>query len=178
MFTGIVTDIGEVADNGGVQGMLRRVRLHARYAPETISVGASIACAGPCLTVVAKGKRPAGCWFEVEAAAETLGVTTIGDWRMGTKVNLERSLKIGDETLKNVRLAVVDWNLRSSRAPTGSHIPFRMDTPMLLGVDFLKAHRVFVAHSQRKLYFTYEGGQVFLRQPEQSSSRELESGSW
>jgi riboflavin synthase len=97
MFTGIVTDIGEVAEIGGAQGSLRRLRLHARYDPETISVGASIACAGPCLTVVAKGKQPAGCWFEVEAAAETLAVTTIGDWRIGTKVNLERSLKIGDE---------------------------------------------------------------------------------
>jgi len=97
MFTGIVTDIGVVAEIGGVQGALRRLRLHARYAPETISVGASIACAGPCLTVVAKGKRLAGCWFEVEAAAETLAVTTIGDWGMGTKVNLERSLKVGDE---------------------------------------------------------------------------------
>jgi riboflavin synthase len=97
MFTGIVTDIGEVAEIGGVQGALKRLRLHARYDPETISVGASIACAGPCLTVVAKGKRPAGCWFEVEAAAETLAVTTIGDWRVGTRVNLERSLKIGDE---------------------------------------------------------------------------------
>ena len=97
MFTGIVTDIGEVTEIDSAQGTVRRLRLHAHYSPETISVGASIACGGPCLTVVAKGKRPAGCWFEVEAAAETLAVTTVGDWGMGTKVNLERSLKIGDE---------------------------------------------------------------------------------
>jgi riboflavin synthase len=97
MFTGIVTDIGEVAEVGGLQGTLKRLRLHSRYDPDTISVGASIACAGPCLTVVAKGQRPGGSWFEVDAAAETLALTTIGDWEVGAKVNLERSLKIGDE---------------------------------------------------------------------------------
>lgn len=97
MFTGIVTDIGEVAEIGGNKGTLRRLRLHSRYAVESIALGASIACSGPCLTVVAKGERPGGSWFEVEAAAETLAVTTLGEWKTGTRVNLERSLKIGDE---------------------------------------------------------------------------------
>ncbi|MBV8763312.1 MAG: riboflavin synthase [Hyphomicrobiales bacterium] len=97
MFTGIVTDIGEVAAISANQGTLKRIRLHSHYAPESIALGASIACSGPCLTVVAKGERPGGSWFEVEAAAETLALTTLGEWATGTRVNLERSLKIGDE---------------------------------------------------------------------------------
>jgi riboflavin synthase len=97
MFTGIVTDIGEVAEISGKQGTLKRLRLHSRYAPDSIALGASIACSGPCLTVVAIGERPGGSWFEVEAAAETLGLTTLEEWTVGTRVNLERSLKIGDE---------------------------------------------------------------------------------
>ncbi|MBV9517970.1 MAG: riboflavin synthase [Hyphomicrobiales bacterium] len=97
MFTGIVTDIGVVAEIGGTHGKLKRLRIHSSYAPETIALGASIACAGPCLTVIAKGERPGGSWFEVDAAAETLALTTLGEWKLGTRVNLERSLKLGDE---------------------------------------------------------------------------------
>jgi riboflavin synthase len=97
MFTGIVTDIGEVVSVGGKQGTLKRILIHSAYDAASIAIGASIACAGPCLTVIAKGERPKGSWFEVEAAAETLALTTVGDWRSGTRINLERSLKIGDE---------------------------------------------------------------------------------
>jgi len=97
MFTGIVTDVGEVAAEEGSQGTLKRLRIHCSYDPATIALGASIACCGPCLTVVAVGPREGGCWFEVDAAAETLERTTVGDWKVGTRINLERSLKIGDE---------------------------------------------------------------------------------
>jgi hypothetical protein len=97
MFTGIVTDVGEVATVEGSQGTLKRLRIHSAYDPATITLGASIACGGPCLTVVAFGPREGGCWFDVDAAAETLERTTVGDWQAGTKVNLERALKIGDE---------------------------------------------------------------------------------
>ncbi|MBL0402402.1 riboflavin synthase [Microvirga aerilata] len=97
MFTGIVTDLGEVAAVEGAQGTLKRLRIHSAYDPATIALGASIACGGPCLTVVAVGPREGGCWFDVDAAAETLERTTVGDWRPGTRINLERSLKIGDE---------------------------------------------------------------------------------
>src|SRR5215212_3340072 len=98
MFTGLVTDIGEVAAVMDHAGGLRRLRIHCTYAAQSIALGASIACAGPCLTVVAFGPREGGgTWFEVEAAAETLARTTVGAWRAGTRVNLERSLKIGDE---------------------------------------------------------------------------------
>jgi riboflavin synthase len=96
MFTGIVTDLGRVAAlSEGAN--LRRIRIESAYDPATIALGASIACGGPCLTVVAVGEAPAGAWFEVDAAAETLARTTVGDWKPGTRVNLERSLKVGDE---------------------------------------------------------------------------------
>jgi len=96
MFTGIVTDLGRVAAlSEGAN--LRRIRIESAYDPASIALGASIACGGPCLTVVAVGEAPAGAWFEVDAAAETLARTTVGDWKPGTRVNLERSLKVGDE---------------------------------------------------------------------------------
>jgi riboflavin synthase len=98
MFTGIVTDVGEIASVADHQGSLRRIRIHSVYDAATITMGCSIACSGPCLTVVGFGPREGGgSWFEVDAAAETLARTTVGSWKAGTKLNLERSLKIGDE---------------------------------------------------------------------------------
>jgi riboflavin synthase len=97
MFTGIVTDIGEViAVEPRAQG-LARLTIACGYDPDSIDVGASIACGGVCLTVVARGKDGNLGWFSVEAAAETLRLTTVGSWRRGTRINLERALKIGDE---------------------------------------------------------------------------------
>lgn len=103
MFTGIVSDIGEVIHAEGA-GKLRRFRIASHFDPETIAIGASIACSGICLTVTHKGEirqgsadRTADAWFEVEAAAETLRLTNAGDWHLGTKLNLERAMKIGDE---------------------------------------------------------------------------------
>jgi riboflavin synthase len=96
MFTGIVTDIGTVAAVSGDE-RLRRLRIEASYDPAGIALGASIACSGPCLTVIGAGPRGGGCWFDVDAAAETLERTTVGEWAAGTRVNLERSLKVGDE---------------------------------------------------------------------------------
>jgi riboflavin synthase len=97
MFTGIVTDIGEViAVEPRAQG-LARLTIACGYDPDSIDVGASIACGGVCLTVVARGKDGNLGWFSVEAAAETLRLTTVGNWRRGTRINLERALKIGDE---------------------------------------------------------------------------------
>jgi riboflavin synthase len=96
MFTGIVTDLGQVAAMSG-SDKLRRLRIDCAYEPAGIAHGASIACSGPCLTVVAVGARDGGAWFEVDAAAETLARTTVGNWQVGTRVNLERALKIGDE---------------------------------------------------------------------------------
>src|ERR1051325_5952061 len=96
MFTGIVTDIGTVASvEGGDR--LRRVRIEASYDPAGIALGASIACSGPCLTVAGVGPRDGGCWLARDAAGETLRATAGGEWAAGTRVNLERALKVGDE---------------------------------------------------------------------------------
>jgi riboflavin synthase len=98
MFTGIVTDIGEIESlNPVAQGQLHRLRIVCRYDSATIADGASIACNGVCLTVVASGVAQGRTWFEVDAAAETLAMTTAKHWRVGTRLNLERALKIGDE---------------------------------------------------------------------------------
>jgi riboflavin synthase len=94
MFTGLVTDIGEVI-SVEARGELRRIRIGCSYPPETIAIGASIACSGPCLTAVAIGRAGNRTWFDVDAAAETLALTTVGDWKAGTRVNLERHLVSG-----------------------------------------------------------------------------------
>jgi riboflavin synthase len=97
MFTGIVTDIGEVvAVEPRAQGLVR-LKIGCDYDPKTIDVGASIACSGVCLTVVARGEEGNRAWFAVDAAAETLRTTTVGGWQRDTRINLERALKIGDE---------------------------------------------------------------------------------
>jgi riboflavin synthase len=97
MFTGIVTDVGEVVAVEPRAEGLARLKIACAYDPDTIEIGASIACSGVCLTVVGRGRDGNRGWFAVDAAAETLRVTTIGGWRQGTRVNLERALKIGDE---------------------------------------------------------------------------------
>src|SRR5205807_998583 len=98
MFTGIVTDIGEIiALTPTAQGQLHRLRIACRYDRSTIADGASIACNGVCLTVTSSGVAGDKSWFEVDAAAETLAMTTAKHWTRGTKLNLERALKIGDE---------------------------------------------------------------------------------
>jgi riboflavin synthase len=98
MFTGIVTDVGEIVSlTPTAQGQLHRLRIACRYDRATIADGASIACNGVCLTVVASGVERDKTWFDVDAAAETLGMTTAKHWIAGTRLNLERALKIGDE---------------------------------------------------------------------------------
>ena len=96
MFTGIVTDVGRLARaedrNDG-----RLLRIATAYDPAAIALGASIAVDGICLTVTARGVASGSNWFEVFAGRETLAVTEVGNWREGRRVNLERSLRIGDE---------------------------------------------------------------------------------
>lgn len=97
MFTGIVTDIGEVLAVRARAENLTRLKIGCSYDRATIVDGASIACSGVCLTVVGAGEEDGRTWFAVDAAAETLAVTTAGQWRHGTRLNLERALKFGDE---------------------------------------------------------------------------------
>lgn len=96
MFTGLITDVGEVvAATPGEPGM--RFRIATAYDSGTIAVGASIACSGPCLTVVERSREGNRSVFDVEASPETLARTTLGTWARGTRINLERSLRLGDE---------------------------------------------------------------------------------
>src|SRR5215468_4039706 len=98
MFTGIVTNIGDIVElEPTAQGQLHRLRIVCSYDRATIADGASIACNGVCLTVVASGVEGGKTWFDVDTAAETLRMTTAKHWAVGTRLNLERALKIGDE---------------------------------------------------------------------------------
>jgi riboflavin synthase len=97
VFTGIINDIGDVLEVNEQAVGLRRLRVACSYDPETIDVGASIACSGICLTVAARGREGSGAWFAVDAAAETLWVTNAGAWQRGTKLNLERAMRLGHE---------------------------------------------------------------------------------
>lgn len=93
MFSGIVTDVGRVrAVEEAVSGGMR-LEIGTAYDTQGIALGASIACSGPCLTVVDKGPG----WFAVDVSGETASRTTLGAWRAGTRVSLERALALGDE---------------------------------------------------------------------------------
>ena len=91
MFTGIVTDVGTVR-SAEQRGDLR-LQIETGYDLDTVDLGASIACSGVCLTVVDKGED----WFAVDVSAETVSRTAADQWREGAKLNLERSLRLGDE---------------------------------------------------------------------------------
>jgi riboflavin synthase len=108
MFTGIVTDVGEVVAVTPVAEGLSRLKIACHYPCASIVVGASIACNGVCLTVVAVGEEDGRTWFAADTAAETLAVTTAGRWHNGTPLNLERPLKIGDELGGHMVLGHVD----------------------------------------------------------------------
>lgn len=97
MFTGIVSDLGEVIDVNEKAEGLRRIKIACGYDPDSINVGASIACSGVCLTVVARGRGGNRPYIAVDAATETLRLTTAGAWQRGTWLNLERALRLGDE---------------------------------------------------------------------------------
>ena len=92
MFTGIITDIGELAarESG-------RLTIRCGYAPESIAIGASISCDGACLTATEVARVGSGSLFKVDVSNETLSKTTLGEWRPGQRINLERALKAGDE---------------------------------------------------------------------------------
>ncbi|HJN60237.1 MAG TPA: riboflavin synthase [Alphaproteobacteria bacterium] len=94
MFTGIISDVGrlrEIRQSAGDED--RRLVIETGYDTGAMAIGASIACGGPCLTVVETGPG----WFAVDVSAETLARTTVGDWRPGGRINLERALRLGDE---------------------------------------------------------------------------------
>jgi len=102
MFTGIVTDVGAVKSVEKTGDM--RAVISTAYDMSKVDIGASIACAGVCLTVVEKGEG----YFAADVSDETLRVTNLADWKQGSLVNLERSLKVGDELGGHVVTGHVD----------------------------------------------------------------------
>ena len=124
MFTGIITDIGQVKSlekRGDT-----RIVISTSYDTTTVEIGASIACSGPCLTVVEKGSG----WFATEASAETLSRTTVGSWVEGTRVNLERALSLGDELGGHIVSGHVDGLARIvSKEPEGDSVRFLFEVP-------------------------------------------------
>jgi len=95
MFTGIVTALGTIRE-ARLTGDLRAV-IAAPFDPAGIAIGASIACSGVCLTVVDRGGIPGDSWFAVDISAESVACTVPGRWQVGTPLNLEPALKLGDE---------------------------------------------------------------------------------
>jgi riboflavin synthase len=127
MFTGIVTDVGEItAVRPGNQAGDRRFVIRTHHDMKPIAIGASIACSGCCLTVVEKGDD----WFAVEVSGESLAKTHLGDWREGSRLNLELSLKIGDELGGHLVYGHVDGVGRIvSMTPEGGSVRFVFEAP-------------------------------------------------
>jgi riboflavin synthase len=128
MFSGIITDVGHVlrlrrgrAEEGGLA-----LTIATAYDTAEIALGASIGCSGPCLTVVAVEKGA----FSVQASAETLACSTLGEWQDGTRVNLERALRLGDELGGHLVAGHVDGVARLvERRPEGESVRFVIEAP-------------------------------------------------
>jgi riboflavin synthase len=127
MFTGIVTDIGEItAIKAGGQAGDRRFVIRTKHDMKPVAIGASIACSGCCLTVNEKGAD----WFAVEASAETLAKTHLGDWKQGSRLNLEMSLKLGDELGGHLVYGHVDGVGKvAAMTPEGGSVRFVFEAP-------------------------------------------------
>jgi riboflavin synthase len=124
MFTGIITDIGTV--RAVTKAGDTRFEIATSYDLASVDMGASIACNGCCLTVIEKGKD----WFAIQASAETLSKTTLGSWEQGTRINLERALKIGDELGGHIVSGHVDGlGEVVSITPEGDSKRFRFRVP-------------------------------------------------
>lgn len=135
MFTGIVTDMGRVEhleDRGDL-----RARIACGFAPETLALGASIACDGVCLTVVDRGGEAGAAWFDVDISAETVSKTAIRNgpkaWEPGRRVNLERALRLGDELGGHIVSGHVDGLaevLETTDEGASRRITFRAPEPL------------------------------------------------
>jgi riboflavin synthase len=124
MFTGIITDLGRV--RAIATKAMTRLEIETAFPAEGIAIGASIACNGCCLSVVERGPG----WFAVEASAETLSRTTLGFWRVGTPVNLERPLKLGDELGGHLVQGHVDGvGTLAGRRPDGGSARLSFEAP-------------------------------------------------
>lgn len=130
MFTGIVSDVGIIA---GTTPLPKGVRLRIETAcdPADIALGASISCAGVCLTVTGLPEPGSNMrWFEAEAWEEALRLTTAAEWQFGTRINLERALKVGDELGGHIVSGHVDGTATiTAREDEGDAVRFRLEAP-------------------------------------------------
>ena len=127
MFTGIITDLGRVRSLA--PGAMTRLEVATAYDTGGIALGASICCNGICLSVVDKAPG----WFAVEASAESMAVTTLGKWKVGTPVNLERALRVGDELGGHIVSGHVDGVGRVvDRRQDGGSIRYVVEAPAVL----------------------------------------------
>ena len=127
MFTGIVTDMGDIAEmKPGSQSGDRRFVVRTKHDMNPIAIGASIACSGCCLTVIEKGRDR----FAVEVSGESLDKTHLGDWKVGSRINLELSLKLGDELGGHLVYGHVDGAGKIvSMTPEGGSVRFVFQAP-------------------------------------------------
>ncbi|MBF0323784.1 MAG: riboflavin synthase [Alphaproteobacteria bacterium] len=126
MFTGIVTDLAQVRRVVKGAGQESRFEINTAYDTATIAIGASIAHNGVCLTVIETGPG----WYAIEASAETLSKTTLGDWAEGTRINLERAMCIGDELGGHIVSGHVDGVARVvSIIPENQSMRFVFEAP-------------------------------------------------
>ena len=125
MFTGIVTDIGTVAARDGTT-----LAIASHYDPASVMLGASIACDGCCLTVTSVEDEGGGALFEVDVSNETASRTTLGHWKPGTRINLERSLSFGSELGGHLMTGHIDGLARIvTRMPDGESARFVLEAP-------------------------------------------------
>ena len=124
MFTGLVTDVGRIRSIVGTGDC--RIEIETAFPTAEIALGASIACSGVCLTAVELGDN----WFAVDASEETWSKTTLGEWKDGRRLNLEKSLRIGDELGGHLVFGHVDGVAKVvERRPDGESIRFTIETP-------------------------------------------------
>jgi riboflavin synthase len=130
MFTGIVSGIGTLLEREGA-----RFAIACPYKRASLEEGASVACDGCCLTIVAVGKaKGKGAVFAVEASNETLARTTLGTWQPGRGINLERPLALGEELGGHLVTGHIDGRARIiAREPDGDSMRFVLDAPAALG---------------------------------------------
>lgn len=200
MFTGIVTDLGYILDLQEIADNSKDIIIATHYDIDTIDMGASIACAGTCLTVVDKGFTEDDIpWFMVEASPETLNVTTIQYWQQGVVMNLERALKVGEELGGHMVLGHVDGMakiLDIQEQGNGRHVIFSpLNTDLLRyiahkgsicldGVSLTvnkmegdKVHVMIIPHTWEHTTFQYARPGIYVNMEVDVVSRYVEANS-
>ncbi len=175
MFTGLVTDVGTIRSIVGAGD--RRIEIATSYPIAEIAIGASIACSGVCLTAVELGDD----WFAVEASEETLSKTTVGDWAAQRRINLERSLRIGDELGGHLVFGHVDGVATvADRRPDGDSIRFTIQAPAELAAFIASKGSIAldgVSLTVNEVDGTRFGVNIIPHTAEATTFGELEAGS-